>query len=165
MKKAILAFGSNLGRRRDNIEAAAAALGRAGVVMERMSSYYSTSPVGGPPQGDFVNAAAVVRTELDPRGLLALAKKIEEDMGRDMRGVRFGPRPIDIDIIFFADITLDDPGLVIPHPRFAERLFVLAPLAEIEPGLVLPNGKTAAAFYNELKASPGFSLQSVEKMP
>ncbi len=165
MKTAILAFGSNLGERRGNIESAAAALECAGVEIVRHSSYYATSPVGGPPQGDFINAAALVQTALEPHALLRLAKKIEQDMGRDLHGVHFGPRPIDIDILLYGRLTLDTPDLVIPHPRFAERLFVLAPLVEVAPDWKLPDGKTISSLFNELKTATDFSLQIVEKLP
>ncbi len=131
-----LALGSNLGDRRANLRAAVARL-VPGVVVERVSSLYETEPAYVVDQPRFLNAALRGRTALDPRGLLAHLKEIERDLGRTA-GRRFGARVIDLDILLYDDLGLTTEELTIPHPRMAERPFVLVPLAEIAPGLTPP---------------------------
>ena len=131
-----LALGSNLGDRRANLAAAVARLGEQ-VAVEAMSSLYETEPAYITDQPRFLNAALRGRTELAPLALLAFAKQIERELGR-AAGARYGPRVVDIDVLLYGDQTIDAPELTIPHPRMAERPFVLAPLAEIAPGLVPP---------------------------
>jgi 2-amino-4-hydroxy-6-hydroxymethyldihydropteridine diphosphokinase len=129
-----LAFGRAL-------EGLAARVGRLAV-----SPLYVTAPVGGPPQPDFLNAAATFRTSLSPLELLALLRRLETEAGRERLGERYGPRPLDLDILLYGDLEIDIPGLVIPHPRLAERRFVLAPLADLVPDLVVPGtGRTVAS--------------------
>ncbi|MBI2871291.1 MAG: 2-amino-4-hydroxy-6-hydroxymethyldihydropteridine diphosphokinase [Candidatus Omnitrophica bacterium] len=111
-------------------------LGRC-IKIEQISSFYETEPVGGPPQGRFINGAVSVRTRYSPHCLLECCKRAERALGR-APGVRYGPRPIDLDILFYDDEVLETADLVIPHPRLAERLFVLMPLAEIAPEYVHP---------------------------
>lgn len=101
-----------------------------------VSSLYRTPPWGRVDQPDFLNVAAAVTTRLAPRALLDLCLEAERRLKR-VRLERWGPRLIDIDILMFGDLVLDEPGLEIPHPRMLERAFVLAPLAEIAPSLVL----------------------------
>jgi 2-amino-4-hydroxy-6-hydroxymethyldihydropteridine diphosphokinase len=140
-----LGLGSNLGDREAAIDAALARLAARGVSVRARSSTWLTEPVGGPPQGWFLNAAASVGTALEPRELLAAALEVEREMGR-VRSERNGPRTIDVDILLFGDRRIDEPGLTVPHPRLHERRFVLAPLAEIAPSLVHPAlGLTIAA--------------------
>ncbi|MCC6381921.1 MAG: 2-amino-4-hydroxy-6-hydroxymethyldihydropteridine diphosphokinase [Dehalococcoidia bacterium] len=126
-----LALGSNLGDRVANLRGAVRRLEEASVAIERRSSIWETEPVpaGQPP---FLNAAVRARTELDPGALLVLTKAIEQALGR-RPGPRWGPRPIDVDILLFGDVRVAEPGLDVPHPRLAERAFVLAPLAEVTP--------------------------------
>ncbi len=105
----------------------------AGVNLLRVSSVRETDPVGGPPQGKYLNAAVELETMIVPRELLARFHEIEADLGR-VRTVRDGPRPIDLDILLYGDEMIKEPGLEIPHPRMLEREFVLEPLAELVPG-------------------------------
>jgi 2-amino-4-hydroxy-6-hydroxymethyldihydropteridine diphosphokinase len=105
------------------------------------SSDYATPPWGDPDQPDFVNACVIVETSLTPRELLARAHEVERALGRDRAtGRRYGPRRIDVDVIDYEGVALDEPGLHLPHPRVFERAFVLVPLCEIAPNRVI--GKT-----------------------
>lgn len=106
----------------------------------RVASLYrsrAVSPGATLAQPDFLNTAALARTALPPDAVLALAKALELAAGRT-RGVRFGPRPLDIDLLLYGGVRLEDPELTLPHPRLRERRFVLAPLAEIAPSLLVP---------------------------
>lgn len=126
-----LGLGSNLGNRRKNIRMALDCLRQArSIKVEKSSRVYETTPVGGPKQGKFLNAALKIRTSLKPGVLLKALKKIEKDLGRRAT-VRFGPRTIDLDILLYADKAIKTKGLIIPHPRMFEREFVLKPLREI----------------------------------
>jgi 2-amino-4-hydroxy-6-hydroxymethyldihydropteridine diphosphokinase len=125
-----LGLGANLGNREANLRMALSAMTRMARV-EAVSALYETDPVGGPPQPPFYNAACAIDAGLDPLPLLRFLRSIEEEVGRRPSGERMGPRPIDIDILLYGDVTLDDPQLTLPHPRLHERAFVLVPLAEI----------------------------------
>lgn len=142
---ACIALGSNLGDRRAHIDAAVAALGSTpGVRIQALSRLHQTDPVGPVPQGPYLNAAAVVRTTLPPRALLDRLLEIERTLGRD-RTVeqRWGPRTLDMDLLLYGDRIITEPGLTIPHPRLHERMFVLAPFAEVAPRMVVPTlGRT-----------------------
>jgi len=131
-----LGLGSNLGERQANLERAVELLGER-LRMEKVSSVYETEPVGYEEQPPFLNAVCRVQTDIGPLQLLSLVKGIEASMGR-VPGFTDGPRLIDIDIILYGDMVMMDPELTIPHPRMAQRAFVLIPLAEIAPGLVHP---------------------------
>jgi 2-amino-4-hydroxy-6-hydroxymethyldihydropteridine diphosphokinase len=134
--RAYLGLGSNLGDRLAHLQLAVDELAvAAGVEVVAVSRVYETAPVGGPPQDPFLNAVAAVDTELDPYALLALAQRIEQDAQR-VRIVRWGPRTLDVDVLLFDDLRLDDPDLTVPHPRMWERGFVLAPLRDVAPQLV-----------------------------
>ncbi len=114
------------------------------------SSLYRSSPLGGIEQPDFVNAAAAVLTTLGPRDLLRNLKAIERRRGRERSGRRWGPRVIDLDLLVFSRAVLSEAGLSIPHPGIAERNFVLLPLREIAPDLVIPGlGRVASIAINE----------------
>jgi len=100
------------------------------------SPVYETAPVGGPSgQGPYLNCVVELDTELGPRELLGVAQRLEEAAGRE-RGERWGPRTLDVDVLLVGDLAVDDPDLVVPHPRMYERRFVLAPLADLAPELV-----------------------------
>jgi len=109
------------------------------------SHLYLTAPIG-PPQPDYLNAAVALRTRLEPLALLALLHELEAAARRvRVRGTRFGPRTLDLDILLFDAAVLDLPGLVVPHPRLVERRFALEPLLEIVPDAALPDGTSLAA--------------------
>lgn len=136
-----VALGSNLGNRRAALEGALEALRAApGVRVLAASSFHRTEPVGGPEgQGEYLNAAVALRTELEPRELLCLLLSIEAAFGRDRSSEpRWGPRTLDLDLLMHGDRRVESIDLVLPHPRMEERLFVLRPLAEVAPGLRLP---------------------------
>jgi 2-amino-4-hydroxy-6-hydroxymethyldihydropteridine diphosphokinase len=136
VSRAYLALGSNLGDRAAHLQGAIDALATADEVrVAAVSRVYDTAPVGGPPQDAFLNAVVAIDTDLAPHALLALAQQIERD-ARRVRAERWGPRTLDVDVLLFDDLALDDPDLIIPHPRMWERGFVLAPLRDVAPGLV-----------------------------
>jgi 2-amino-4-hydroxy-6-hydroxymethyldihydropteridine diphosphokinase len=109
------------------------------------SSIYETAPVGGPDQGAYLNAVAVVETDLAPRRLLDVMLDVERRMGR-VRRERWGPRTIDLDLLLHGDSAVDEPGLTVPHPRLTERRFALEPLLEAWPEATLPDGRPLADF-------------------
>ena len=133
----VLGLGSNLGDREAALAQALARLGARGYRATRTSSLYLTEPVGGPPQGWFVNAVADGETELRPEALLAACLAVEQELGR-VRGEPNGPRTIDVDILFYGAERHAGPGPILPHPRLHQRRFVLEPLVEILPELVHP---------------------------
>jgi len=136
MSICFLAFGSNLGDRRKNIQDALSILGEHPKIdIKKVSSIIETEPVGGPPQGKFLNAVARLDTTLDVRELLDFTRKTEKRLGRK-RTVKNGPRTIDLDILLFDDKHLKRSDLEIPHPKMLERDFVMKPLNEIAPGLI-----------------------------
>jgi 2-amino-4-hydroxy-6-hydroxymethyldihydropteridine diphosphokinase len=133
-------LGSNLGDREDNLSRALERLEELGPV--RVSRVRETDPVGITDQPRFLNAVAALETELPARELLVRLLAIERSLGRDRATeVRWGPRTIDLDLLLYGDETIDEPGLTVPHPRLAERRFVLEPLCELDPELVLPDGR------------------------
>jgi 2-amino-4-hydroxy-6-hydroxymethyldihydropteridine diphosphokinase len=159
---AYLALGSNLGDRREYLNRALQALHeRTGVVVRQVSSYCETAPVGGPPgQGDFLNAAAELQTELAPDDLLRVLLDIEQKLGR-VRGVRHGPRTIDLDLLLYGELVLSGADLIVPHPRLHERLFVLQPLAEIAPNVIHPVlRKSISELYDHLQSAERFALRA-----
>lgn len=139
-----LGLGANLGNPTANLREAVDRLRKAGLEFEALSSLYRTKPWGVTDQPDFVNACALARTDLDPLSLLDCVQAVEHDMGR-RRSLRWGPRPIDIDILFYDDLVSADPRLTLPHPGLMERAFVLRPLAEIAPELVIGGQRLADA--------------------
>jgi 2-amino-4-hydroxy-6-hydroxymethyldihydropteridine diphosphokinase len=136
--QAYLGLGSNVGDRLRNLQSAADLLdARTDLRVAASSRVWETDPVGGPPQPDYLNAVLEVQTELAPRGLLEACQHVEEALHRD-RAVRWGPRTIDVDILLFDDVSMNEPDLTIPHPRLQERAFVVLPLMELAPELLLP---------------------------
>lgn len=135
---ALVALGSNLGDRERTLALAFEALGALpGTRLLRRSSLHETAPVGGPPQGPYLNAAAALSTRLPPLELLRALLRIEREQGRE-RGERWGPRTLDLDLLAYGALVMHSPELTLPHPRMAERRFVLVPLAEIAPDWVHP---------------------------
>ncbi len=133
MVEVFLAVGSNLGRRRDNIAAALRLLKQnPAITVQKVSQIIETAPVGGPAQGDYLNAAIKIKTSLVPHVLLDFLHRIEADLGR-RRTVPMGPRTIDLDILLYSDKIIKTKRLIVPHPRMLEREFVMVPLREIEP--------------------------------
>ena len=153
MARALIALGSNVGDRRRAIETALAEICRLPkTCVVETSTLRETAPVGGPPQGDFLNGAALVETQLPPRELLAGLLEIERGLGRVRREPN-GPRTIDLDVILYEDKVLKERGLELPHPRFRERAFVLEPLAEVAADAVDPvTKKTVRELLAELEA-------------
>ena len=148
-----LALGSNLGDRAGHLRAGIAALGPA-LELDRVSSLYATEPVG-PAQPEFLNAALVGRTRLAPRALLRAALAAEAEAGR-IRTVREGPRTLDVDLVLYGDRRVRAPDLRVPHPRWRERGFVLAPLAEIAPDWIDPeSGQEVRVLARGAETMPG----------
>ncbi len=130
MVKVYLSFGSNIGNRAANIRTALELLGKKGIKADKLSGMYATEPVGMKNQPDFYNLCAETETDIGPEQLLKAIKAVELSMGRIKDG-HWGPRIIDIDILFYSNIIINSPGLVIPHPEIARRKFVLQPLSEL----------------------------------
>ena len=138
MPTAYVGLGANLGDRDASIGDALRLLGgRVGVTVVAVSALRETDPVGRLEQPRFLNGAAELDTTLPPRELLEALLDVEHQLGRERRE-RWGPRTIDLDLLLYGDAELDEPGLTVPHPRMHERRFVLEPLAELEPELVIP---------------------------
>lgn len=131
---AYLGLGSNLGDRRSYLRDAIDSLGP---VVQQVSPVYETEPVGGPDQGRFLNVVVEIRTDLAPRELLAVCHRLEAAAER-VRQERWGPRTLDVDILLIEGVTVDEPDLQVPHPRWRDRRFVLRPLADVAPDLVDP---------------------------
>lgn len=137
-RRAVLALGSNLGDRRQNLQGAVDGLFAApGLGFRAVSPVYETRPVGGPDQPDYLNAVIAVETALPARAILDRAHRVEDALRR-VREVRWGPRTLDVDLIVVGDEISDDPELILPHPRAHERAFVLAPWRDIEPDAEIP---------------------------
>jgi 2-amino-4-hydroxy-6-hydroxymethyldihydropteridine diphosphokinase len=137
--RAYVGLGANIG---DPAAALAAALAELaaepGIELVAVSSVRETEPVGYEDQPRFLNAAAALETVLTPRELLDRLLAVERGLGRTRTGPRYGPRTIDLDLLLYGAERIDEPGLEVPHPRLHERRFALEPLAELDPGLVVP---------------------------
>jgi 2-amino-4-hydroxy-6-hydroxymethyldihydropteridine diphosphokinase len=137
--RAYVALGSNLGDRGATIHAAVDALAADPEIdVIAVSALRETDPVGYLDQPRFLNGAAAVETDLEPRALLERLLAVEASLGRTREGPPMGPRTIDLDLLVYGDSVVDEPGLEVPHPRLHERRFALEPLAELAPGLEIP---------------------------
>ena len=148
MTRAFVGLGANLGDRDAAIRRAAELIGAA-----RVSSIRETEPWGYEDQPRFLNAAAALDTDVGAHGLLDVLLGIERRLGRTREGPRFGPRTIDLDLLLYGNLQIDEPGLQVPHPRLHERLFALEPLAELEPDLVVPGRGSLAGLVAGLQSS------------
>jgi 2-amino-4-hydroxy-6-hydroxymethyldihydropteridine diphosphokinase len=149
MSEGYLGLGSNVGDRRANLQSAVDLLPGHSVRVLAASSVYETEPVGEvPDQRDFYNACVRIETELEPEGLLDVCKAVERELGRTLQGqpgyVRHGPRPIDVDLLLLGDREYRSPRLTLPHAEVTARRFVLVPLLELAPDLVVPGAGRAA---------------------
>lgn len=166
MHTAYIGMGGNLpsraGTPEDTLAAAAARLESLGRVTHR-SSLYSTRPVGFAAQPRFVNAVIELETNLEPRDFLQSLLAIELEFGRDRTaGIANGPRTLDLDILLFDELKISEPGIDIPHPRLAERAFVLIPLNEIAPRIVAAGtGSTVSQLLDRLRENTGNETDAV----
>jgi 2-amino-4-hydroxy-6-hydroxymethyldihydropteridine diphosphokinase len=153
-----LGLGSNVGDRREHLQAAVAALPGHGVAVLDSSSVYETEPVGEVlDQRSFFNACIRIDTDLGPDELLDACKAVERELGRQPGGPRHGPRPIDVDVLLLGDLEHRSERLKLPHEQVTSRRFVLVPLLELEPDLVVPGGGRAADALAAL--GPGQDVQ------
>lgn len=163
---ACIALGSNLGDRAGHIRSALEAIAATpGVRLQAASRMVETDPVGPVPQGNYLNAAAVVSTSLSCRALLDRLLEIERARGRDRTAEqRWGPRTLDLDLLLFGDQIISEPGLVVPHPRLHERAFVLIPLAEVAPEFIVPTlGRTVRSLLDGLRSASPSALTEAGK--
>ena len=159
---AYIALGSNLGPRGEHLAAALAGLQAVdGVRVVAVSPLFETAPVGPPPQGPYLNAAARLETDLAAGSLLVRLLEIEASRGRVREGGRDAARTLDLDLLLFADMTLDAPGLTVPHPRLHERVFVLEPLRCIASEVVHPIlGESIAILADRARERHGPALEA-----
>jgi 2-amino-4-hydroxy-6-hydroxymethyldihydropteridine diphosphokinase len=146
-RTAFLGLGSNLGDRKQNLLSALRLLdGMEGIKVEEVSSVYETEPWGVLDQPLFLNMVAEISTSLDPHGVLEACRQVEKELGR-VRGEKWGPRLIDVDVLLYGDLEVREEDLIIPHPHLTERDFVIIPLLEIEPDVSLPGkGKLSSGY-------------------
>jgi 2-amino-4-hydroxy-6-hydroxymethyldihydropteridine diphosphokinase len=155
--RCLIALGSNLGDRLDNLRAGVAGIdGADGIEVVAVSPLYETAPVGGPEnQGPYLNAALAADTTLEAADVLDLLHRIEADRERE-RIVHWGPRTLDLDLLVHGDLVSDADTLEVPHPRMHERRFVMVPVCDLAPDLVHPRlGRTMLDLLGDLPAEPG----------
>lgn len=163
---AYIAIGANMGDKLKNCQRALSDLNRMDSVrVEAVSRFYFTAPMEYSDQPWFVNGAARISTSAEPAALLAILKSLEADYGRKAGGVRFGPRPLDMDIIFFNELIVDTPYLILPHPRMHLREFVLRPIRDIAPDLMHPVFCKSIAGMLEVLRDENQQCLPVEAMP
>jgi 2-amino-4-hydroxy-6-hydroxymethyldihydropteridine diphosphokinase len=147
--RAYVGLGANLGDREAAILDAARRIDA-----RRLSTIRETEPWGYADQPPFLNAVAEIETELTPRELLDRLLAVERELGRIRLGPRWGPRTIDLDLLLYGDLVVDEPGLTVPHPHLHERRFVLEPLAELDPTLIVPGKGTVSTLLAGLQSAP-----------
>ena len=154
--RAYVGVGSNLGDREGTIRRAIELLAaESGVEVVSVSTFRETEPWGPVEQPPYLNGAVALETDLDPRDLLDVLLDVERRFGRNRAmEVRWGPRTLDLDLLLHGDLVRDEPGLALPHPRLHERRFVLEPLADLDPALVVPGRGTVAELLASLDARP-----------
>lgn len=167
-RQVVLSLGSNLGDRLANLQGGTDALAAGGLRITAVSSVYQTSPVGGPEQPDYLNAVLLASSALACREILRRCLEAERALGR-VREVRWGPRTLDVDIIACGAEMSDDPELTLPHPRAHERMFVLVPWHELDPGAHLAGAGPVADLIGQaethgvhLLAGPGLRLPATQ---
>ena len=139
MSRVFIGVGSNEGERLEHISKAIRALGAtSGIRLMQMATIIETEPIGGPPQGPYLNTVIELETRREPADLLSALQEIERRVGREPSAQRWAPRPIDLDILLYDDRIIQEPTLSIPHPRMHERRFVLEPLAQLAPEFIHP---------------------------
>ena len=148
MTRAYVGLGANLGDREATMRRAIELLGDE---VAAVSSFRETDPVGYQDQPRFLNAAVALETELSPRELLDRLLAVERELGRTRDGPRYGPRTIDLDLLVYGEVVVDEAGLRVPHPRLAERRFALEPLAELDPGLTIAGAGAVSALLAGLE--------------
>ena len=152
MVESYIGIGSNLGNKEENIRKAIKLIRNKSKIL-KISSLYKTEPVGYKGQDNFLNAVVLVETELSAKDLLLFLQSIEKELKR-VKTVKNGPRTIDLDILFYNNLILDNKDLIIPHPRLHERKFVLVPFVQINPNFVHPIfKKSITELYSELDST------------
>jgi 2-amino-4-hydroxy-6-hydroxymethyldihydropteridine diphosphokinase len=156
LRRGLLGLGSNVGERRAQLQAAVDALPAAGVSVLAASSVYDTDPVGEVlDQPAFLNACLLIETELQPLELLDAVKRVEAELGRELGGVRHGPRAIDIDVLLLGEVELKHERMSLPHEQVLERRFVLVPALELDFELATPDGRRLSDALAALPVSEG----------
>ena len=155
MSRAFIGIGSNEGDRLKHVSDAVRALGAvSGIRVVQLATIIETEPMGGPPQGPYLNTVVELETALAPEELLRKLKDIEQQLGRQPSAQRWSPRPIDLDLLLYDDRVIESPELCVPHPRLPERRFVLEPLAQLAPEVVHPVlHRSVAALLEDVLAS------------
>jgi len=148
--RAYVGVGANLGDREETIRAAIRLLGDEVVAV---SALRETEPWGYADQPPFLNGALLLETTRSPRALLERLLEVERELGRTRDGPRWGPRAIDLDLLLYGDVVVDEPGLQVPHPRLHERAFALEPLLDLDPELEIPGRGRVAALLAELHST------------
>ena len=157
MARVFIGVGSNEGDRFASISTAVQVLGaQRGIRVMQMATITETEPVGGPPQGPYLNTVVEAETSLGPFELLKILKAIEHQAGRVPSAERWAPRPIDLDLLLYGEETIASPELSVPHPRMHERAFVLEPLAQLAPEFIHPTQRrTIASLRHDLVRTRG----------
>lgn len=151
MTIAYIGLGANLGQPQRKINAALAAIEtHKNIQLLDQSSPYKSDPLGPSEQPDYINAVAKLSTALSPHDLLNALLRLETKLGRTRDGTHWGPRIIDIDLLYYGQETINDVNLTIPHPEIANRNFVVYPLAEIEPDFILPDGRPLTSLLDNI---------------